>query len=455
MKMSFVRKLSINCLCLLGISWGSLPLRSEVISLNQNWLFQRLERGQQAGKIHNQGSDWSSQYNVEHTRVAGVLAVPVDTLRREFTCLQQANWEKVNLPHNPKLEEKVVLHQWQGVCYYKRDLVALADWKEKEVWLEFGAAMHLADIWVNGQHVGQHAGGYLPFVVDLKPWLNWGKENEILVRLDNRDNGLIPPGKPLNTLDFCYYGGLYRGVNLIVKGQQHITHPVMAGQVAGGGVFVRYPLVNQNMARISIQCEVKNTAVHSAEVQVRHTLYQLEGIFGRRKKGQKVEEGIVRLELQTGKSETTGIFMAVHKPRLWSPDTPSLYLLRSEVICDGKVTDCEETRIGIRRIEMTREHGFVINGKPLRLVGSNRHMEYPYVGNALPENAQYRDIYQIRTNGFNIVRLGHYPQDPSVLEACDELGLLDDRTYSRVAVFQPGFGVYPTDLSGCSRFNPA
>lgn len=82
MKMSFVRKLSINCLCLLGISWGSLPLRSEVISLNQNWLFQRLERGQQAGKIHNQGSDWSSQYNVEHTRVAGVLAVPVDTLRR-------------------------------------------------------------------------------------------------------------------------------------------------------------------------------------------------------------------------------------------------------------------------------------------------------------------------------------------------------------------------------------
>lgn len=241
MKISFVRKISMSCLCLLGIGWGSLPLKAEVIPLNQNWLFQRLEGGQQAGEIRNQGSDWNSQYNVEHTRMTGELAVPIDTLQREFACLRQANWEKVNLPHNPKLEEKVVLHQWQGVCYYKRDLLALDDWKEKEVWLEFGAAMHLADIWVNGQHVRQHAGGYLPFVVDLKPWLNWGKENEILVRLDNRDNGLIPPGKPLNTLDFCYYGGLYRGVNLIVKGQQHITHPVMAGQVAGGGYLYVIP----------------------------------------------------------------------------------------------------------------------------------------------------------------------------------------------------------------------
>lgn len=424
MNMSFVQKIAISCLFLWGIYGGNLPLKAEVIKLNQDWLFQRLEKGQQTGEIRNQGSDWSSQYHVEHTQTTGVLVVPMDTLRRELACLQQGSWEKVNLPHTPRLEEKVVLHQWQGVCYYKRHLVALADWKDKEVWLEFGAAMHLADIWINGQHVRQHAGGYLPFVVDLKPWLNWEKENEILVRLDNRDNGLIPPGKPLNTLDFCYYGGLYRNVNLIVKGQQHITHPVMAGQVAGGGVFVRYPLVNPDIARISVLCEVKNAADHSVEVQVRHTLYQLKGTFSRRKKGKKVVEGIGRMELQTGKSGTTDIFMTVHEPRLWFPDAPSLYLLRSEVICNGRVTDCEETHIGIRRIEMTREHGFVINGKPLRLVGSNRHMEYPYVGNALPENAQYRDIYQIRSNGFNIVRLGHYPQDPSVLEACDELGLL-------------------------------
>ena len=102
----------------------------------------------------------------------------------------------------------------------------------------------------------------------------------------------------------------------------------------------------------------------------------------------------------------------------------NLYVLSTEVVENGKVVDKEETRIGIRHIEMSIEKGFVINGKPLRLVGSNRHMEYPYVGNAISDQAQYRDMYQIRSNGFNIVRLGHYPQATAALDACDELGLL-------------------------------
>lgn len=116
--------------------------------------------------------------------------------------------------------------------------------------------------------------------------------------------------------------------------------------------------------------------------------------------------------------------MTLESPRLWFPDAPNLYVLCTEIIENGKVLDREETRIGIRKLEMTREKGFVINGKPIRLVGSNRHMEYPYIGNALSDNAQYRDMHQIRSNGFNLVRLGHYPQDVSVLDACDELGLL-------------------------------
>lgn len=114
----------------------------------------------------------------------------------------------------------------------------------------------------------------------------------------------------------------------------------------------------------------------------------------------------------------------MNAPKLWFPDSPALYVLRTEVLDGKKVTDREDTRIGIRRIEMTREKGFVINGKPLKLEGSNRHQEYPYVGNAISDQAQYRDMYQIRNNGFNVVRLGHYLQDPSVLDACDELGLL-------------------------------
>lgn len=413
----------IGCLVLL-VGMGVFPLRAEVIRLNDGWWFQRMDGQQGQEEIRNQGSDWSSQYNIEHTRSTGVLAVPEDTLKREFARLQNGNWEKVILPHTPRLEDKVVLHQWQGICYYKREMTVNPNWRDREVWIEFGAAMHLADVWINGCHVMQHAGGYLPFVVDLRPWLKWGEENEILVRLDNRDNGLIPPGKPLHALDFCYYGGLYRSVNLIIKARQHITHPILADQVAGGGVFVRYPFVSEDSARISVLCEVGNTEDTPVGVRVRHTLYELNGGFGQRHKGKKVGNVMTMLELPAGKSVAEETLLTVQQPRLWSPDAPNLYLLCSEVLREGRVIDREETRIGIRHIEMTREKGFVINGRPLRLVGSNRHMEYPYVGNALPEQAQYRDIHQIRSSGFNIVRLGHYPQDPAVLNACDELGLL-------------------------------
>ena len=116
------------------------------------------------------------------------------------------NWEKINFPHTPFVEPLVVLHQWQGICYYRKILNVSKKEIDKQLWLEFEGAMHLADVWVNGQHLIQHSGGYTPFVVDVTGMLHSDRCNEILVRLDNRNNPLIPPGKPLETLDFCYYG---------------------------------------------------------------------------------------------------------------------------------------------------------------------------------------------------------------------------------------------------------
>lgn len=175
------------------------------------------------------------------------------------------------------------------------------------------------------------------------------------------------------------------------------------------------------MAQVSVQTEVENQAEKVENIILRHTLFEWNRKGG---KGRKVQTGAQEVNLRAGEKEEVVQMLTVERPRLWCPEAPNLYLLVTELVENGKVIDREETRIGIRHIEMTREQGFVINGKPLRLVGSNRHMEYPYVGNAISDNAQYRDIYQIRSNGFNIVRLGHYPQDPSVLDACDELGLL-------------------------------
>ena len=400
----------------------ALPLGAHSIKINTDWEFQRLKKEQKQIEIKNQGSDWSSQFNIQHVEAQNqALAVHPDTLKQEFNQLSMGNWEKINLPHTPFVEPLVVLHQWQGICYYRKILNVSKKEIYKQLWLEFEGAMHLADVWVNGQHLIQHSGGYTPFVVDVTGMLHADRGNEILVRLDNRNNPLIPPGKPLETLDFCYYGGLYRDVNLIVKHPVHITHPIMANEVAGGGIFVTYPYVSKQEAEIKVKTQVSNKVGTQRHLTIRHTLYEWSKKKGRGKKVALVESPLV---LAAGTTQHHTQQFTVNNPKLWYPDSPALYVLRTEVMDGRKVTDCEDTRIGIRRIEMTREKGFVINDKPLKLEGSNRHQEYPYVGNAISDQAQYRDMYQIRDNGFNTVRLGHYPQDPSVLEACDELGLL-------------------------------
>lgn len=400
----------------------ALPLGAHSIKINTDWEFQRLKKEQKQIEIKNQGSDWSSQFNIQHVEAQNqALAVHPDTLKQEFNQLSMGNWEKINLPHTPFVEPLVVLHQWQGICYYRKILNVSKKEIDKQLWLEFEGAMHLADVWVNRQHLIQHSGGYTPFVVDVTGMLHADRGNEILVRLDNRNNPLIPPGKPLETLDFCYYGGLYRDVNLIVKHPVHITHPIMANEVAGGGIFVTYPYVSKQEAEIKVKTQVSNKVGTQRHLTIRHTLYEWSKKKGRGKKVALVESPLV---LAAGTTQHHTQQFTVNNPKLWYPDSPALYVLRTEVMDGRKVTDCEDTRIGIRRIEMTREKGFVINDKPLKLEGSNRHQEYPYVGNAISDQAQYRDMYQIRDNGFNTVRLGHYPQDPSVLEACDELGLL-------------------------------
>ncbi len=392
-------------------------------SINHDWEFQRLNTAA-AGAIRNQGNDWSSQYDVEHvSSAANTLSMHPDTLKTEMALLESNSWEPATLPHTPFIEDLTVLHQWQGICYYRKKLEIEPEMAGKRLWLEFGGAMHLADLWINGRHAAQHSGGYLPFAIDATDFLKAGEKNEILVRLDNRNNPLIPPGKPLENLDFCYYGGLHRGATLTVKPDIHISNPSMADIVAGGGVFVSFPKVSEEKAIVEVKTHIANAGKENADgVSMVSSLHEWDSKKGIGKKIASVSSS--PLSVKSGKTAETIQQIEVASPKLWSPDSPALYMLVSELKKNGKTIDTEKTRIGIRRIEFTKEKGFMINGTPLELVGTNRHSEYPYVGNALPPSAQFRDIHQIRSNGFNIVRLGHYPQDPSVLDACDELGLL-------------------------------
>ena len=369
--------------------------------------------------------DWEAQFSVLHVgdeseEQQAKNEMPdgaAKSLAEELSAVKEKTWEPVSLPHTAYIEPLVVNNQWQGICFYRKSFDVGEELKGKQLFIEFEGAMELADVWINDKHILRHAGGYLPFTIDITDAVTYGETNAITVKLDNYDHPTIPPGKPLSGVDFSYYHGIYRDVNFIVTDRLHITDPVHAGLEAGGGIFVTYADVCKDKATINVKTHVKNSDTAVADTTIIQALIN--------KDGKTIATSISKANsvAASGDRHIEQSF-TVDNPDLWSPNNPYLYTLRTVIARDGKPVDQIDTKIGIRWFEFSREEGFKVNGKPIFLNGTNRHQEYPYIGNALSNNAQYRDIWKIRNAGFNTLRLGHYPQDPAVLDACDKLGMI-------------------------------
>ena len=333
--------------------------------------------------------------------------------------LDDSGWESATLPHSARIEQLVTGPagspdaQWQGVCWYRRKLRLEADAAGERL-LRFEGAMNVADVWLDGERIGGHRGGFLPFVLDLGARLGAHREHLLAVRLDNRDDPITGP-KPLAQLDFNLYHGLYRPVYLVRKDRLAITDPLMADRPAGGGILVTYPRVSRESATVRVQVHVRNGHPAARELGLRVTLRELGG--------RGVARTTATLALDAGEDRHVVQELELRSPRLWSPAAPNLYRLDCEVIASGQVTDAESLRIGVRRIAIDGE-GFSINDERMFLRGTNRHQEHPYIGYALPDAAQYRDARRIKEAGFDYVRLSHYPHSPAFMDACDELGLV-------------------------------
>jgi beta-galactosidase len=328
-------------------------------------------------------------------------------------------WEKVRLPHTPVTEPLVVNNQWQGICWYRKDFKLPAGAVGKRLFLRFEGAMNVADIWVNGVKKITHLGGYLPFEIDFTNEAVADGLNHVIVRLDNTDNPITGP-KPLKQLDFNTYGGLYRDVFLIMKNSVFITDPIFENKPGSGGIFVTYPEVSEEKAVIRVETHIRNTGTGEQDIVVNH---QILNFCSNRCRDVKFYISAESLPAVIPSNLTNIATISIDSPKLWSPSDPNLYFLVTQVFSDGQLTDTDTTRIGIRHFEITKDH-FSINGEEMFLRGVNRHQEYPYIGYALSNNAQFRDARLIKEAGFDYVRLSHYPHSPAFMDACDELGLL-------------------------------
>jgi beta-galactosidase len=327
-----------------------------------------------------------------------------------------AKWESVCLPHSVRLEIRNASggRNYQGVCWYRKTFAGQAGWSGRRVRLAFEGAMQVADLWLNGRKLMKHYGGYLPFTVDITDAVRRDGDNELVIRLNNADNPEVPPGTPQSRLDFTYFGGLYRNVKLVVLEPMHITDEYLADKPAGGGIFVRYPAVAADKAVVEVQTDITNGCPSARQWQLKQELLDAGG-------------AVIATDARTGSlagggNEAFTQSLNVANPKLWHPDHPNLYTLRTTLVADGSIVDHRTTRIGIRRIEF-KVDGLYINGAKHFASGFNRHQDHPYVGYALPDSAHWRDAKKMREAGLTSFR-SHYPQSPAWMDACDEFGIL-------------------------------
>lgn len=356
----------------------------EKMSFNQGWLF-----------------DWG-----EHQ----------EALQNDF---DDSQWYGVNLPHTVRFEPVDVSggRNYQGKSTYRKSFTLPRKFSGKRVTIEFEAAMHEAEVWLNGKKIGHHFGGYLPFFVDVSDCEMDGRTTNVLVvKLDNSNNPMIPPGTLQNAIDFCYFGGIYRDAWLHVTEPLYITNANEEDIVAGGGVFVQYENVSEKSADVLVQTHIRNKNKVSMECTLKNELIDSEGNV--------VVEANENVTISGDGDETVKQKLVVKNPKLWWTDNPNLYTVRSTILNSEKVADRVDTRIGIRSIKFNTTDGFLLNGKRVILNGYNRHQEYPYIGNALPDSLHVKDALKTRSLGFNFCRTGHYPHDPSFMDACDELGIV-------------------------------
>ena len=323
-------------------------------------------------------------------------------------------WERISLPHSWNATDvNQDTGYYRGIGWYKKTIYVPAAWQNKSIRLYFEGANQVAEVYVNGKFAGKHIGGYTAFSFDISKLLQFGStgltENQVWVKLDNSPNENIPP----LDADFTFFGGIYRDVYLISANPVHFN----LDDAASNGIRIKTPQVSNTEASIGIEGSITSATADKNEVKVVSSIFTVEGKL--------VKEVKNNVKLTEGNTAFLQQLNAIANPHLWSPDDPYLYHVVSKIYDkNGNLLDQQTNPLGLRWFKFDAATGFYLNGKPIKLMGANRHQAYKGMANALPDALHEKDMQLLKDMGANFIRISHYPQDPAVLEACDRLGLL-------------------------------
>jgi beta-galactosidase len=324
------------------------------------------------------------------------------------------DWERINLPHtwNSTDDSDDESGFYQGPGWYAKVLRIPAEWAEKQVYIHFEGANQETDVYMNGEKVGNHKGGYTAFSFHLSPHLKYDDNNLLMVRVTNEIDEDIPPLRA----DFTFYGGIYRNVRLIVTETVHFD----MNNHASEGIFTQLENASNEKADVAVTGKIVNSLPQNSRIRFETRIIDQNNTV--------VASESQRINLSAGEEfafQTEP--MEIVNPNLWSPDDPYLYRILVQIFTTGRNEQLLDEMIlplGVRWFDFDDQNRFVLNGEPLKLIGANRHQDLPEKGNALSDDDHRRDFEKIKEMGFNFVRLAHYPQAKEIYRLCDELGLL-------------------------------
>lgn len=285
-----------------------------------------------------------------------------------------------------------------GIGWYRKHFMLPAVDAGKNVTVCFDGVYMNSDVWINGQHLGNHPYGYTPFIYDLTPYLKpAGQENVLAVKVQNTGRN-----------SRWYSGsGIYRHVWLAVADPAHIPFY---------GVHVLTTNISKSAATVSVLTTVKNDRGADATVKLRAWLV---GPNGKTTKPQEVE-----IQVPASKQLEFTQEFSVSKPVLWSLNNPALYRAEVEVVDNGKILDHSGATFGIRTLRFTATNGFELNGEVVKLKGGCMHHDDGPLGSATIDRAEERRVQLMKAYGFNAIRTSHNPPSPQFLDACDRYGIL-------------------------------
>ncbi|MGL4519711.1 MAG: beta-glucuronidase LacZ4 [Phocaeicola sp.] len=316
---------------------------------------------------------------------------------------------RVDLPHTWNTVDALAGKRdyKRGIGNYSKRIWINQNWEGKRLFLKFEGANSVADLFINGKHTGTHKGGYTAFTFEITDKVNYGKENTILVRVNNAENLEIMP----LVGDFNFYGGIYRDVKLMVTEEACIS-PLDYGSC---GVYLVQEEVSKEKAVVNTKVNISNRAAQK-ELTINVKVKEGTKIIASTQKVIQAEEN---------KNETFELPLEISKPRLWNGVAdPFIYTTEITLSQNGTTIDQIAQPLGLRFYTTDPAKGFFLNGEHLQLRGVCRHQDRAEVGNMLTRAHHEEDINLIREMGANALRLSHYPHAQEVYDILNERGIV-------------------------------